>query len=239
MFYYDDICGKKILRSDKLDNAFFTTRETVIKTKAPDNFELVRENKRLIKEYLKVEKLIHPSQTHTSNIDVASMEKDMYPNTDALILTDKRIGIFLNYADCTPIILYDKIKNVGAVIHGGWRGTAEKISAKTVLRLIRDFGCKPDNITALIGPCISKCCFEVNGDVYNKLNESIDKSEKIPEDKKVFADLKEINKIQLEQKGVKDIDICPYCTVCNNDMFFSYRKEDGTTNRHSGVLTLN
>ena len=35
--------------------------------------------------------------------------------------------------------------------------------------------------------------------------------------------------------GVKDVDICPYCTVCNNDLFYSYRKENGTKNRHHAV----
>ena len=53
-----------------------------------------------------------------------------------------------------------------------------------------------------------------------------------------FVDLKEINKRQLEQSGVKNIDVCPYCTVCDNDMFFSYRKENATTNRHGAILKL-
>lgn len=238
MFYFDKIEGKNILKSDKLDNAFFTTRETIIKSKDPQNFDLVKANRELIKKYLQVEKLIRPSQTHTSNVDVANFDRDMYPNTDALILNDKRLGIFLNFADCTPIILYDKKKNIGAIAHGGWRGTAEKISAKTVLKMVSDFGCKAENITALIGPCISECCFEVGGEVFNKLNESIGNNERISEDGKTFADLKQINKIQLEQVGVKDIDIAPYCTVCNNDMFFSYRNENGTSNRHSAVLKI-
>jgi YfiH family protein len=134
--------------------------------------------------------------------------------------------------------LYDKKKNIGAIAHGGWRGTAEKIGAKTVLKMVSDFGCKSENITALIGPCISECCFEVGGEVLNKLNESIGNNERISEDEKTFADLKQINKIQLEQVGVKDIDIAPYCTVCNNDMFFSYRNENGTSNRHSAVLKI-
>ena len=55
---------------------------------------------------------------------------------------------------------------------------------------------------------------------------------------KVYVDLKAINARQLEEAGVKNIDICPYCTVCDNDMFFSYRKENATTNRHSAVVRL-
>ncbi len=54
----------------------------------------------------------------------------------------------------------------------------------------------------------------------------------------IFVDLKNINRQQLLEAGVSEIDVCPYCTVCNNDLFFSYRKENATTNRHSAVLKL-
>jgi hypothetical protein len=54
----------------------------------------------------------------------------------------------------------------------------------------------------------------------------------------IYVDLKNINKRQLEEIGVKEIDVCPYCTVHNNDIFYSYRNENGTTNRHSAVLKL-
>ena len=58
-------------------------------------------------------------------------------------------------------------------------------------------------------------------------------------DGKLFVDLKGINRQQIVETGVESIDVCPYCTVCNNDMFFSYRKENATTSRHSAVLKLN
>ena len=199
---------------------------------------IFKENIELIKEYLGIEKLISPSQTHSTNIDIANFEKENYPETDALILTDKRIGIFLNFADCTPIILYDKVKNIGAIAHGGWRGTAGNISGQTVKLMKDKFNCNPSDISALIGPCISKCCFEVKENVYKKLYQPLDLDITPNSNGKFFADLKEINKIQLQNEGIKNIDICPYCTVCNNDKFFSYRKENGTTCRHSAVLKL-
>ena len=56
----------------------------------------------------------------------------------------------------------------------------------------------------------------------------------------IYIDLKGINKQQLIEVGVKpeNIDVCTYCTVCNNDLFFSYRNENATTNRHSAVIKL-
>ena len=53
-----------------------------------------------------------------------------------------------------------------------------------------------------------------------------------------YADLKGINKRQLEEIGVEKIDVCPYCTVLNNDKFFSYRKENQTPKRHSAIIKL-
>ena len=52
------------------------------------------------------------------------------------------------------------------------------------------------------------------------------------------VDLKRINARQLEEIGVEKIDICPYCTSCNNDLFYSYRKENGTKERHYAVMMI-
>ena len=56
----------------------------------------------------------------------------------------------------------------------------------------------------------------------------------------IYVDLKGINKRQLIGAGMKseNIDVCNFCTVCNNSLFFSYRKENATTNRHSAVVKL-
>ena len=77
MFYLEEINGKKILKSSILDglNHFFTTRESIIKTKEIDFEKSVEENKQDICKYLGIDEknLIHPSQTHTSNVDVAKI----------------------------------------------------------------------------------------------------------------------------------------------------------------------
>lgn len=241
MFYFDEINGKKILRSDILNaEHFFTTRESFIKTKEPEYIEITQNNRNEIKEFLNVKNIISPKQTHTSHIDVVSSEKIEYPDTDGLILTNKDYAVSLNFADCTPIILYDNKQNIGAIAHAGWRGTAGRISAKTVKKMIEEFGSKADNIIAVIGPAISLCCYNVGQEVFEKLKETGSDFEGLYEIRngEIFVDLKEINNRQLEECGVKKIDICPYCTVCDNDMFFSYRKENGTTNRHSAILKL-
>lgn len=244
MFYFDEIKGKKVLKSDMLNGVthFFTTRETVIKTKEPEFEKIVEENKNIICDFLNItkEELISPKQTHTSNVEIANIKRNDYPETDGLILNNKEQAVFLNFADCTPVILYDKKLNIGAVSHAGWRGTAGRIAVKTLKKMQNELGSMPENITAVIGPAISLCCYNVGKEVYEKLKETVSDFEGLYEirDDEIYVDLKNINARQLNDAGVKNIDVCPYCTCCDNDMFFSYRKENATTNRHSAVLKL-
>lgn len=238
MFYFDEINGKQILKSDFLPDLehFFTTRETIIKTSEPEMEFLVEENKKLIQQYLGTNELICPTQTHSANIDYAQIGQTEYPNTDALILNNKNQAIFLNFADCTPVILYDKKQNIAAIAHAGWRGTAQKIAPNTIQAMKSN----PKDIIALIGPAISLCCYNVGEDVFNQLKSTVENFDNLFKIKnnEYYVDLKNINTRQLEELGVEKIDISPYCTYCNNNSFFSYRKENGTTNRHSAVIKL-
>jgi YfiH family protein len=238
MYYFDEIDGKKILKSDLIKNAqaFFTTREICICDKGVnDNIE-VKNNIKIIQNYLKT-KLISPTQTHSANVDIATENKFDYPDTDGLILTKNDIAVFLNFADCTPLIFYNEKQNIGAVSHAGWRGTAQKIAQITVQKLINEFGSNPKDICVLIGPAICGECYEVGEEVYSIFSPS-----PLPSPSRVEGglrlDLKEINAKQLADIGIEKIDICPYCTCCDNRYFYSYRKENGTSLRHSAVLCL-
>lgn len=243
MFYFDKIYGKKVLKSSLLSdlNHFFTTRESVIKSKESKFESIVEKNKKDICNYFKIqsENLIHPSQTHTSNVEIAQINKNEYPNTDGLILINKEQAVFLNFADCTPLIFFDG--TISAISHAGWRGTVGKIGVNTIEKMIQ-LGSKPENIKCAIGPAISFCCYNVGNDVKDKLLSTVKNTDKLFEirNNEIFVDLKNINKQQLVEYGLaeENIDVCPYCTVCNNDLFFSYRKENGTTNRHSAVVCL-
>lgn len=253
MFYFEKINGKRILKSNLIKgaNAFFTTRDICICDKSlnpspqpsPTKCEgAIEKNKKLIIDYLKIDEknFISPTQTHSVNIEIAKSSQKDYPDTDGLILTDKNLAIFLNFADCTPIILYDGKQNIGAVSHAGWRGTAGKIGALTVEKMVTEFNSNPKDLIALIGPTIGFCCYNVGEEVYEKLSETVSYFKGLYEirEGKIFVDLKNINKRQLEEAGVEKIDVCPYCTVHNNDLFYSYRNENGTTLRHSAVLKL-
>ena len=216
MFYFEDFNGTKIMKSDMLTEvtAYFTTRGEV--------------------SFLESKRIIHPTQTHSDHVEIVDERID-YPDTDGLILTNTEDTIYLKFADCTPLIFYDKENKIGAVSHAGWRGTAAKIGVKTINKMSANFGTKPENIVALIGAAISICCYEVSEEVRDTLLATVENPIGLYEGRNV--DLKGINAQQLREIGVKNIDVCPYCTSCNNDLFYSYRKENGTKERHLAVFT--
>lgn len=215
MFYFEDFHGTKILKSDFLEEitTFFSTRELPDLTK------------------LGTGRILSPNQTHSDNVEFVD-ERNEYPNTDGLILQNTNDAVYLRFADCTPLIFYDTVQKIAAVSHAGWRGTAQKIGVKTIEKMQS----YPKDIIALIGPAISMCCYEVSEEVRDTLLATVQETEGLFINRNV--DLKRINAQQLKEIGVRQIDICPYCTSCDNDLFYSYRKENGTDKRHIAVAKL-
>ena len=242
MFYFDDFYGKKILKSTLLKDydCFFTTRDFVLTpSNRTDLVSKAEENRTFLKDKLKVEEITTTQQTHSSNIEIVNDSTHYYENTDALISTIPNSLLLLNFADCVPIILYNKKENIGAIVHAGWRGTAGKILEKTIKKMTLELNVNQKDLTALIGPSIGKCCFETGEEVFEQLIENRNEKELYTtKDDKYFIDLKQLNYKQLVDNGVEDIDICSYCTCCMSDIFFSYRKEKGVTARHSAIIKI-
>lgn len=276
MFKQEEFMGKRVLSSSLMDGedvvAFFTTRDLPLKSgEREDLIEEIENNKKLVCEGLNIplENLVIPVQTHSDNIEVLKLGSLVawknksqtsklptslnFQNTDALVTNESQIALALNFADCVPLIFYDPVKKVVACAHAGWRGTASKIGVKTVQKMVDEFGSKPKDIIALIGPAIGKCCFEVGEDVKERLLKTLDEAWKLRsleawqnksqtselpnfQASKYNLNLKLINKFQLLAMGVEKIDVCEYCTSCQNELFFSYRKENGKCARHSAVI---
>lgn len=250
MFYFDNFFGKKVLKSTLLEDCehFFTTRDFVLHSGTREDLALESEkNVDFLVKNLNISKnnLYRCKQMHTSNVEFAGSETNFFENTDGIVLVKPETATFLNFADCIPIILYDSKLNIGSVVHAGWRGTASKIQQKAVKMMIEK-GSKSENIKAAIGAGIGICCFDVNKDVFDKIFDGIDlkRAEKENlfkpsfEQDKYFVDLKAVNKILLNDVLVQQVDVSDYCTCCSSDVFFSYRKENGNTARHSAVLKI-
>lgn len=253
MFYFDEIKNKtgnkKILKSSvfkEFEGKFkhlFTTKESFIKTKEENLINTANSNREAIFDYLEIKNndLFEIKQTHTTNIAICGKTPDIKDETDGVILHNSCSATILNFADCTPVILYDSENNITAGLHAGWRGTAGQICRCGVKMMKENFNTKPDKIIAAIGPCIAKEDFETGEEVYEMLRKTVKSNEQeffTYKNEKFYPDLAKINACQLEEEGVKIIDICKFKTTANNEFFFSYRKENKTTNRISLVIKL-
>lgn len=234
MFYFDNIAGKKIVRSDLIKDidCFFTTREFCLYSKTED----MSVNRNILEKYLK-EKPVNNQPVHGINIAKISKDKKFYEETDGLLIEGQGAA-FMNFGDCTPLVFYcDKI---ALISHAGWRGTVQKMAKVSFDLLVSDYGFKAKDIRVVVGPTICKKCYNVGEDVFNELYKTVINPHNLFEkrDGKFYVDLKGINKQQLIECGVEKIDVCPYCTACGDKLFFSYRYENQTGYRHSAVVKL-
>ncbi len=167
-------------------------------------------------------------QVHGSEIWTTS-EAGYQSGFDAVLTSEQGIFAGVGIADCCPILLADPVRRTAAAIHAGWKGTVAQIVYKTASAMITG-GSNPTDILAYIGPCISLQNFEVGDEVA----EQFEHKEK--RGARWHVDLKATNATQLKDLGISQIEISDYCTVANNDVFYSHRKEQGITGRMLAVI---
>lgn len=200
--------------------------------------------------------LVKPNQFHTDNIKIIDKKiqnnlpdfnLEFYNETDGLITNKKDIVLSTTNADCILLIFFDPVKKVIANIHSGWKGTLNTISTKTVEKMIDEFKCEPKDIICCICPSIRKCHFEVDKDVmelffekFKNLNQIENIIEKSLDKEKWSIDTVLINKILLEQKGLKKENIIDsnICSVCNSDIMHSYRIEKEKYGLETAIIGL-
>ncbi len=149
---------------------------------------------------------------------------------DGLITNTPGMTLAVFTADCTPILLHDPVTGAVGAVHAGWRGTVADIAGKAVAAMQREFGSRPQDIQAAIGPNIAQCCFETGEDVPQAVRELLGQdAQRFLESRgaKYHVDLKGVNQYLLRRSGVKTIDISGDCTVCQSDRFWSHRVTQG------------
>ena len=165
---------------------------------------------------------------------------------DGYVTKENDLPIGIKTADCVPILLEarnekDEVLAISAV-HAGWRGTAEKIVENAVLKLCK-LGAQKERIYVAIGPCIDECCYEVGNDFAEQIEEKLGVNYKnkfvlSKPDGKYMANLKGMNFEILTSLGVpaQNIDLCSYCTYCNEELFYSHRRQKGIRGAHLSVI---
>lgn len=194
------------------------------------------------KANLNFDNLTSNIQTHSDIVNIVDKENiGTKKEGDALITNLKNVPLLIFTADCVPISIIDTQNKAVGLVHAGWRGTYEKISKKTIQKMKEKYNSNPKDLVCIIGPSIGGCCYEVSEELVQKFNANFtNTSEKFYKikDGKYMLDLWKINEQILNEAGVFEVINLNLCTVCSNDKFYSYRKNNQTPKRIATILEL-
>lgn len=212
-----------------------------------DDLNHVRENRiRSFKALGRSPESIHDVwQVHSADVVYATEPRRMdegYWNKADIILTDNPdLTLFMRFADCTPIFLFDPRRYVAGIIHSGWLGTVRAAARVAVEAMVTRFGTNPADLLAAIGPSIGPDHYEVGEDVIEQVKDAFD--EETPSlfeqhDGRTYFNLWAANRLLLEKTGVHQIEVAQICTACNPADWFSHRGEKGKTGRFGAMIAL-
>jgi YfiH family protein len=204
-----------------------------------DNPEYVAENRKrffnklgIAKEQLVLSKQVHGKEVLVANAPIIT------EGYDAFITNQKNVFLAISIADCTPILIYDSANKAVAAAHAGWKGTVAEIVTNTLTKMNVIYGTRGKDCYAYIGACISFDNFEVNNDVAQHFNETLKMFDEHKQ--KWFINLKEANNQQLQAFGIPEnnIEITTHCTVADEQLFFSHRRDKGNSGRMMAVIGM-
>jgi YfiH family protein len=183
---------------------------------------------------------------------------------DASVTNRPGLLLAVQTADCVPILLVDAKRPAVAAVHAGWRGTLQRIVAKTVGQMQMQFGSRPADLLAALGPAIGGCCYQVGTEVAARFLAQFPRAAEWfeefrsgdepnplqwlnkmppghqPPPANVLLDLRKANRWQLMEVGLfpRNIFVSDLCTACRSDLLFSYRREGPETGRLMAVIGM-
>lgn len=200
-----------------------------------DEPELVESNRDWLLEQLGLTRENVAAYNQVHGATVATGEPGWF-NEDADAATTNTPGVMLvmSVADCLPIVLHDPLTGAVAAIHAGWRGTVAGVAEATVNALKTRYGTEERDVVALLGPAISVDRYEVGPEVVAAAR-AADLDGAIQHEQPnghAHFDVRKANAVQLARAGVRHIHHLAHCTASEPDLFYSYRRDKGTTGRH-------
>ena len=205
-------------------------------------------------ELLGVAEVVTSNQVHGREVVTTrrgSLRSADPQDADVLVSDDPHVAIAVRAADCVPLLLADSRTGVVAAVHAGWRGTAAGAAPAAVQALTREFGTKPEDLVAAIGPSIGACCYEVGTELVDAFAAAghprhlIDRwfQARPPrrgsgERPKLRLDVGGANRDQLILTGVPEESIyaCGLCTAMHLDLLTSYRAEKEKAGRIAAII---
>jgi|TARA_Y100000310_G_scaffold322896_1_gene382552 hypothetical protein len=172
--------------------------------------------------------LVIPKQVHSKNVYYVD-SPGLLEETDGVFSDKKEIVLTIQVADCIPLFLMDVKTERWGLIHSGWQGTAKNIAGEAIDQFQKSRS-NPGYIKAVLGPSIGQCCFEVGREV----SDQFDIAFSIPgKGNRKMVDLRGVLKSQLTEVGVSQANILidDDCTFCQDDLYFSYRREGDKAGR--------
>lgn len=161
---------------------------------------------------------------------------------DALVTNRPHLSLFLRFADCVPILLYDPKRKALGLVHSGWKGTVLKVATAAVEAMRREYGSLPADILAAIGPSIGPDHYEVGPEVVEEVRAAYRRHDALFQPAngsgRLHLDLWEANRQALAEAGVEQIEVAGICTACHSSDFFSHRNERGRTGRFAALMAL-
>lgn len=173
--------------------------------------------------------LVGMQQVHSATIQLTSKQQVgiQHEATDGLLTKDKNVFLYGKFADCVPVLFYDKNTHKSGVVHSGWRGTYKEIARCMVMQM-QNTGSNLQDILVGIGPSIRGCCYDVPAKRYALFKKKFSKTRLYIRRRKdtYFLDLPMLIYMQLRESGIleKNIEDANICTSDKNDLFYSYRK---------------
>ena len=181
---------KKLLKyKDIISHAYSIGTDVNFRTARVNKQQLPeQEFKKAMKDYenlcnainLDYKNVVKTNQEHTDNIAIANkkinqnfpdINLEEYSRTDGIITQKENLVLSTTNADCILLLFFDPVTRTIANTHSGWKGTLQRISVKTVQKMVNEFGCNPKDIICCICPSIRKCHFEIDKDVKDLFEE--------------------------------------------------------------------
>ena len=251
------IKSKKLSKIKNLKHSFFNSvgghSKDIYKSLncgpgSKDKKKNIKKNLKIVKKKIGKEAknifLVH--QIHSNKfifIDKTYDNKEK-PKADAIITNQKNFPIAVLTADCAPILVYDNKIRMIAAIHAGWKGAFKGIIARVIKFMIKK-GCKPENITAAIGPSISQKNYEVKEEFKRRFIQKDKKNYIFFKNKKnkLYFDLSKYIYASLITIKIKNIDILKIDTFDIKNKFFSARRalklKHADYGRNISIIMLN
>ena len=205
-----------------------------------DDPKCVLENRALLGKFLPNEP-IWLKQVHGVKVSTPNARLD---EADAIVTNKPNEVLAIMTADCLPVLFTFESGDVIGAAHAGWRGLCNGVLENTVKEIqLLSAASSAENILAWLGPAIGPTSFEVGADVLEAYQ---DAKIRFPEQSfvaipgkpgKYLANLYLLARSRLESVGLHQIYYGDYCTVNQDEQFFSYRR-DGVTGRFASLIWI-